>query len=230
MKIKMDKIILIDDISVIIKNNNFIKDSVPRFFAKCLDEKYKLWIKIDNIDINGIIDYECIPFWLKQNMVSITDSILENLKNFKFSEDSFIISNNSSSNLDKSFLKKYKLKIYKISDIFDYNIYQPLDISDIVLCFGFDSKEFKEFCSQSNLMEYGKSTSKKYNGVAFLIKSNNLELEFQEIKNNFNDLVKKGKYQIKHKEFVIGATKNGKGLEELNLNIIGGKKLSLVLV
>jgi hypothetical protein len=224
----MEKVIILDGISSIIKNQNFIKDSIPRVLAKYVDDKYKLWLRPNPMESNGILDYICVPFWLKQSIITVNDNILENLKDIKFSSDSFVISNDT--NKDAIF-KKFKLRVYSSYDIFSYR-YNPLNIADIILCFGFEDLEFKKLCNEANLLEFGSKTlkTKKYNGVAFSIKSDNLELEYKDIIENFQSLIKSGKYTIKHKEYVIGLTSGGLGIEGLNLNIINGKSLPLILI
>jgi hypothetical protein len=225
----MDKVIFIDDISVIIKDKNFIRDNIPRFLAKCIEEKYKLWLRIDKIDNSGILDYDFIPSWLKQSIIFINDEILENLGNYKFSKDSFIISNSLKPLINA---KKLKLNVYSGKDIFDCKNCPQINFSDLILCFGFEEDEYISFCYESNLLNLENYIKNKkiYNGVAFKIKSNNLEIEYKDVINKFNDLINKKSYSVKHKNLIIGATKNGKGLEGLNLNIINNKKIPLILI
>ena len=230
----MEKVIIIDDISVIIRDKNFIRDNIPRFLSKCIDDGFKIWLRVDKIDTNDILNYNCIPVWLKQNTIFVDDDILQNLKNFKFSKDSFIISNSDKPLVDQ-FNHIIDLDVYNGFDLFDYKNYYRLNFSDLVLCFGFNDKEFKDFCRESNLIKFDKVEKLKdidngYDGIAYMIKTDNLEIEYNNIKERFTNLVKTNKYKIKHKGFTIGAINNGRGIDSLNLNIINGKKLPLVLV
>lgn len=223
------KVIIIDNISTILTNGSFLKDEIPRVLSNYIKEGFHLWLNEDNIGID-LMDYPCIPFWLKQSLVFINKEIVED-NPISFDKSSFIITND----YNRAISLNLKIKIYTNQEIFNINKYDKLDIADIILCFGFNIIEFNRFCKEANLLgfyddEFYNKNVKTHDGLAFLITEMNVKKEFDYIQHKIKDLLSKNKYTIKHDEYIIGVTYKGQGVNGLDLNIINGEKLPLLLV
>jgi hypothetical protein len=223
------KVIIIDTISTILTNGSFLKDEIPRALSNYIRDGFHLWLNEDNIGID-LMDYPCIPFWLKQSLVFINKEILDD-NQVLFDKSSFIITNN----YNRAASLKLNLKIYTNKEIFNIDKYQKLDIADAVLCFGFNITEFNRFCKEANLLgfyddEYYNKNVKNHDGLAFLITEMDVKKEFEYIQHTIKDLITKNKYTIKHDEYIIGVSYKGQGVDGINLNIINGEKLPLLLV
>jgi len=227
------KILLIDSISTIIRGNYFIKDEVPRILASYIEDGFKIWL-LENYNDFENLEIPCIPFWLKENVVIIDKEILKGIKNYKYSKDSFILTNDINHSKDL----KMNFKIVTSFELFKTDKYEQMNIADVIICFGFNIMEFMKFCKDSNLLGISDFESKingnvkNPDGVAFLVNNdgNDFENKFNKIIDEFNDLVKSKKYKIKHNEYIIGITYKGEGIENVNLNILDGNKLPLLLV
>jgi hypothetical protein len=223
------KVLIIDGVSTILTKGSFLKDEIPRFLSKHLNEGYSLWLNDDNIGAD-LIDYPCVPFWLKQNLVFINKTIIED-NPVNFDKSSFIITND----YNRADSLKLNIKIYTNSELFGINKYRELNIADVILCFGFNVVEFNTFCKEANLLgyydeKYFNKSGKNHDGLAFLMEDENVEKEYIKCIDVAAYNVKKNIYTIKHDEYIIGVSYKGQGVEKLNLNILNGQKLPLLLV
>lgn len=225
----IQRILVIDGPNTILTENYFVSEEVPRFLAKCIDDGYKIWLNNDKLN-DDILNYSCIPFWLKQDIVTVTPEIIKH-SGVKFTDDSMIITND----INKSKSLKLNLHIFSIDEFFHIRKYKPLKLADIYLCFGFNIAEFVKYCNEANCMGVDEGevvvNIKKAEGVAFLIKDRDFEVQYNEAMKYFDKLTEDKKYKIKYKEFVLGVTCKGKGIENVNLAIFEkNEKLPLVFV
>jgi hypothetical protein len=223
------KVLIIDGVSTILTKGSFLKDEIPRFLSNYLNDGYSLWLNDDNIGAD-LIDYTCVPFWLKQNLVFINKAIIED-NPVKFDKSSFIITNDY--NRAKSL--KLNINIYTNNELFNISKYKELNIADVILCFGFNVVEFNTFCKEANLLgyhdeNYFNKSGKKHDGLAFLMEGENVETEYYNCLDITKYILREKLYTIKHDEYIIGVTYKGQGVENLNLNILNGQKLPLLLV
>lgn len=194
-----------------------------------MDQGYSIWYITETYqDQQKWNDIE-IPNWLRDNVLLFDLGVLNSLNDLKFTKDSFILS------YDQKNTKKilYDLKVVTPQSLFSIR-YEPLKVADVVLCFGFDSTEFNNFCQQCNLI--GKKNGRvinnpsKYDGIAFLITSDDLQTEYEEIIKDLNYLIYSKLFKFQHSQKVLGVTNKGFGLDNMNLNILNGKPLPLLFL
>lgn len=212
------KAILIDGLETIVKENHFIRDDIPRFLAQCIDLGYTLWITEKDLS------YDFVPMWLQKNVTPID---LDNIQNIKFNEDSFILTKNSKS------AKKLnqKITVLTLKDISLPIKYFPINIADLILCFGFTADNFIEFCDTSNFIGIIEDEivikNKKPQGVAYMIDSTiNFKEQLFRANNFMKMLIKDKDYHLLHKNRILGVTDKGKGLE----NITFDNEIQLLMV
>lgn len=229
------KILIVDGVSTLFSNRYFIKDDIPRYLASYMDMGYNIWLVTLTTDETDLWDELVMPTWLRQEILIINDTMFDYIKTIKHHKDTFMVSKN----LNSARKYKFNVPIFTPEKIFDIGKYTPLNVADVVLCFGFNLSEFLSFCSEAQLIgvnnddEYVNLKDKNPDGIAFLIdneKAKNLEKEYQQILNNINALVKSKKYKMKHNNKIIGVTYKGNGIQGVNLNILDSKDLPLLFV
>lgn len=202
------KAILIDGCKTIINENHFIRDDIPRFLAKCIDLGYTLWLMEDKE-----LNYDFVPMWLQK---SITPIDLNNIENIKFDKESFILTNKTK----KTYLKN--IKVVTLKDIDLSSKYFPIKIADLILCFGFSTDNFIDFCDTSNFIGIIEDEisikNKNPQGVAYLVDSSiNFKEQFFRANNFLKMLIKDKDYKLLHKNRTLGVTDKGKGLDNTNI-------------
>jgi hypothetical protein len=221
------RLVIIDGPYTLISNEHFIKDEIPRMLAKYIDDDYKIWmINVEVNDDTFFLKNTSVPQWLKENVMMIS---IETFKGLSLSEynkkDSFILTDNHER--VQSYGKK--LTVYHLNDLFKNSKYEPLNIADLILCFGFEKSEFTNFCQQSNLLGVSENKTIKTtmslnpDGVAFHIKKNDIKI-VNEVKHSqgiLNDMIKNNQYKIRHYHNILGVTNKGKGLDHVNLEYMG---------
>jgi len=225
------KIVLIDGISSIIKEENFIKDEIPRYFSNLLEQKFIFWLYVYDSNYDNL-NYECIPFWLKSNIIKIDNEILKSVNSLNISKESFILTSDLPRSSEINQKLRHKFKTININEIFKTE--QLNNIADILLCFGFDKMDFFKFCKDYNFLgldgnEYINLNSKKISSFAYCIKSDVISQEYIRTMEKFKELTDNKKIISKNNGYVLGITNKGKGLKNIDLNIINGKTLPLIL-
>lgn len=230
---KSQKILILDGVNTLLSNGYFIKDDIPRYLAKHLDLNFNFWLLIMSPEEQEEWNKSNIPDWLKQNTFVMNTDLFNEMKKIKFDTESVFISN------DKNIAKFYniKIKIKTPKEFFNFESYKPLNIADVVLCFGFEIQEFIDFCSESNLIGVSNETyynfkTSKADGIAIIVdeKISQSEDLYEYILNILNKLIEQKKYKIKHNNKIIGVTYKGLGLQNINLNILENKTLPILLV
>jgi hypothetical protein len=88
---------------------------------------------------------------------------------------------------------------------------------DLLVCFGFSSKEFKHFCKSNNLLSFenGVITDKKIkmsNAVAVSVDSDNTKETYHYAVSKFKTAIDSGMYKVKHDSTSLGVTYHGRGI------------------
>jgi hypothetical protein len=220
------KAILIDGPQVLITDNHFIRDDIPRFLASCIDMGYKIWILKQPMSDYGSLNYPCVPMWLQREIIPTDLDTIRYMEDMKFDSKSFILTN------DVKLAKSYNLKIpvMTLKDIGLPDQYYSIEIADLLICFGFSPLDFIEFCNKSKLIgiidDEISINRKNPNGIAYLIDQNiNFDEQMFRAKNLMKIMIKNKDYSPSHKQRVIGVTNKGRGLD-----IIKGNDLSIVMV
>jgi hypothetical protein len=226
------KIILIDGISAIINEENFIKDEIPRYLSSLVEKDYKIWLNVYDSNFDNL-DYDCIPVWLSRRIISINSDIYNSINSLQLSKDCFIISSDSERAKLLNLKLKSKFNILLTDEVFDN--YHNLEIADMFVCFGFNKTEFFKLCKEQNFLgldgnEHINLNSKNHKAFAYLIKTEEIEQEYTNALKKFNSMIESGKYNTKHNKYIIGLTYKGKGIKDADLNILNGKKLPILLI
>lgn len=228
------KILIIDGQYTILSNGVFVQDEIPRLLASYMDEGYSVWMVTGDINDTSILDSPNIPIWLKSEVMSFSpDALVTMRKSYKFDEKSLILSN------DYNRAKSYglKLEIYSLSELLGSLKYEPLEVADAVICYGFDILEFIKFCKESKLL--GIVDSEKVNtdrrtgthdGVAFMASGSNAAEDVSFAMECISMLIKNGEYKIRHHKNCLGVTYQGKGVEDVDMTITDDISLPLLLV
>jgi hypothetical protein len=220
------KIVLIDGVNTVISNGYFIKDDIPRILADYKSKDYDIWLLSETYESSQEWNNsKCIPSWLQNSTILIDfDFVISN--NDKFDKESIVITNRP------KMFKNYNLKISSLETSI-----KPLNVADVIFCFGFTKLEFIKFCKNAKLIGvmnekfFNKETSNP-DGVAFMIddkKSKNLEMESEFAIGCINKLIGDKIYTIQHRKKVIGITNNGLGIEGVDFNL-ESVKIPLLLV
>lgn len=221
------KAILIDGPQVIISNNHFIRDDIPRFLAKCLDMGYKIWLLKQPMSDYGTLNFPCVPMWLQREIIPTDLDTIKYMEDMKFHPESFLLTN------DIKLGKSYNLKIpvVNLKDISLSDEYHPIEIADLILCFGFSPLDFIEFCNKSKfvgIIDDEISTKRKSpKGIAYLIDSDiNFNEQMFRAKNLLNFMIKNDEYSPLHRNRIIGVTNKGRGLD-IDLGV---HKITMIMV
>lgn len=218
------KKILIDGMNTVVSNGYFIKDEIPRQLAGFYKEGFDIWFITDTYeDKKEWEESTCIPEWLK-NKVIIMDFDYVLKERYKLSNDSLIITNRN------NFWEKLGLKTVSYTE----TKILPLNIADVIFCFGFTKMEFVNFCKEAKLIgilkdKFFNLDNSKVDGVAFMITDNNLQQESEFAIACINKLIGSKKYTIKHNKKAICITNKGKGIENVDFEV-GDVILPVILI
>lgn len=212
------KTLIIDGPYTIFSNQYFLNDAIPRILASYIDQGYNIWlIQSEAPDIDAMDNLQ-IPSWLIDNMMVLNETRFNNLKTLDFDSKSFIVTS------DYERAKNYntKLSIKNAVDVFGECMYNPIDIADLIICFGFPIEEFKKFCHKSKLL--GLADDKVYevknkNGVAIFFSGEDTKENIDDTIDKFRNLVNKKQYKVKHDGNIMGATYKGHGVSQTNTYI-----------
>jgi hypothetical protein len=225
------KIILLDGISAIINEENFIKDEIPRYLSSYLEKDYKIWLNVYDSNFDNL-EYNCIPLWLSKQIITINEDIFKSINSLNISKESFILTSDLSRGKNLNIKLQKKFKIVSQDEILDF---EKIDIADILLCIGFNKTDFFKLCKEQNFLgmdgnEHINLNSKNHRGFAYFVKNDELDQEYKIAYKKFNSLVESRKITNKYNNFTIGLTHKGRGVTGLDLNILNGKKLPLLLI
>ena len=218
MKMSYKKTLIIDGPYTILSNQYFINDTIPRILASYIDQGYNIWLIQTEAPDMDALDNTQMPSWLNENMMILNEARFNNLKTLDFDSKSFIVSDNHL----RASEYKTKLKIKSFEEVFGGKVecsYNPIDIADLIICFGFPLEEFKKFCHHSHLLGMAGNKlleSTKKNGVAILVEEEDSEENIDKTIDKFKSLVAKKHYKVKHDGNVMGATYKGQGINPSN--------------
>ena len=168
MKMSTQKKLIILGAHTIFSDKYFINDEVPRILGGYIEDGFRIELFQVLPDDGQIFEEAQMPFWLREN-IFIIDTINDKEK---FDKESFAITDNPELH------KLVKINIPVYTNFFESLSFDKFNIVDLLVCFGFSSKEFKHFCKSNNLLgfENGAIIDKKIkmsNAVAVSVDSDN---------------------------------------------------------
>ena len=185
-------------------NDYFINDEAPRMLARLIEDGYK--VDILKLFPEENIDTVQIPSWLRENMLVID----ELNKKEKYHKESFAIADN------KDIVKELNLNIPVYTNLLKRLEFEKFDVVDLLICFGFEEKEFKHFCKTNNLLGVNNgifiNSSKNNKAVAVSVDTDNTKETSDYAMSKFKLAVKNGLYKIKHDHTLLGVTFKGRGI------------------
>jgi hypothetical protein len=191
----------------IFSDKYFVNDEVPRVLGTLIEDGFKIeLLKVLSDDVY-MFENTMMPFWLRENIL-IIDNINEAEKLHK---DSFVITDNAE--LAKTF--NFSVPVY--TDFFNSLTFDKFNNVDLLVCFGFSSKEFKHFCKSNNVLGFknGVILDRKiqnYNAVAVSTDEDNTEDTADYAISKFKLVVNNQMYKVKHNNTLIGLTYKGRGI------------------
>lgn len=223
------KICLMNGLNTLMNQNNyFIREEIPRFLSKKIDEDYELWFI--GSDIEKEILMKKLPKCLSNNIVYYNRNYNLDILDQNDKEESLIF---ISSNKDKEtfqeagFKNVFKMKKYLNKDIYPKH---PIGTIDYIFCFGFDEVDFINFCKTNKSRGFS-NNSIVYDleeplSLSYNVDKNQSYKENYIIFKNFVDLQNSSnKYKIKHNTHTMAITYQGN--EEAMAN---ESKLSILFV
>ncbi len=204
----MQKKTLIIGAHTLFFNGYFISDEAPRILASLIDDGFKIELLKIAPEEDEIIKNVEMPFWLREQLF-----VLDELPNDeKYHKDSFVIVGN----IDD--VKNLKIKLPIHTNYFNKTNAMNFDIADLIICFGFNDKYFKQFCKTNNLLCVAKGVfsfknGKKYNAVAVSVEGDNNDETKDYAVRKFNIAVKDNMYKIQHDETIVGVSYKGRDLK-----------------
>ncbi len=227
------KIFIVDGVNTLFSNGYFVRDDIPRHLASYMDMGYSIWILTMSPDEHDMWDELTMPDWLKQNCFVMDTDLFNELKKSTFDSQSMFVTNNP----DITQFYDLKMKIKTPNEVFKCEEYVPLNIADVILCFGFTEHEFTKFYQESHLIgvmnkNFHNLIGNKADGIAVFIDENMSDLKnsYEKILDILNGLLEEKKYKIKHNSKILGVTYKGQGIENMNMNILENKSIPLLLL
>ena len=195
------------------QNNYFLRDEIPRFLSRKIDEDYELWFIVT--DLEKDILTKKLTQCLLNNMVFYNLNYNLDILDDNDKDDSLILVSNRK---DKEIFRKAGFKkVFKSEKYFDTIAFprNPIDAVDYLFCFGFDDLEFIEFC------KYNKSRGLAYGVVVFDLEEPltlsyqiDIDLSYNDNYNNFNNFINKqvddGSYKVKNNTHAMAVMFQGK--------------------
>jgi len=199
------KKIIILGTHTLFSDNYFINDEAPRMLARLIEDGYKVEL-LKTIPEEFNLEIIQMPFWLRDNMM-----VLEELnKNEKYHKESFAIID------DIGLAKEFKLNIPIYTNFFKPLTFDKFNIVDLLICFGFEGKEFKNFCKTNNLLGVDNgvfiNSTKNSQAVAVSVDTDNTKETSDYAMSKFKLAVKNGLYKVKHDHTLMGITFKGRGI------------------
>lgn len=214
-ELEKQKILFIDGLSTIMNEKYFILDEIPRIMADYLEEGFKIKIALrEREDSSRWYDFKVVPDWMHNNIVLFSGIDYSNLMNIVDKETSIAITND----IDNPVLQTIFDNINDIKDIFHFGTFPIVNRADYLFCFGFEEKEFMDFCNQSNLIGIiGEHVARdndfqnSVNGMAFLVDKDKSWIEtFKDTKNYIKVCIKENRYIPRHKNQMLGIIYQGR--------------------
>ena len=195
------------------QNDYFIREEIPRFLSRKVDENYELWFLGNDMEKNVLI--KKLPECLSNNIVYYNSEYPLDILDDSDKDDSLILVSNKK---DRETFKLAGFKKVFISEkYFDTVAFPrtPIDAVDYLFCFGFDDVEFVEFCkfnkSRGFLNGYIVFDLEEPLTLSYQVDRNLNYSENYNIFNNFvNKQVSEGKYKIKNNTHVMAVLYQGK--------------------
>jgi hypothetical protein len=214
-EVEKQKILFIDGLSTIMNEKYFILDEIPRIIAEYLEEGFKIMIVLrEREDSSRWYDFKVVPDWMRNNITVSSEIDYTNLMNIVDKETSMVISNDISNPV----LQDVFDNINDIKDVFNFGKYPVVNRADYLFCFGFDEKEFMDFCNQSNLIGIiGEHVARdndfqnSINGMAFLVdKDKSWSENLKDMKGYIKACLKENRYIPRHSNRMLGIIFQGR--------------------
>lgn len=195
------------------QNNYFLRDEIPRFLSKKIDEDYELWFI--GTDLEKDIVSKKLPECLVNNIVFYNLNYNLDILDDNDKDDSLILVSNKK---DKEIFKKTGFKKVFYSEKYFNNVAfprNPIDAVDYLFCFGFSDLEFIDFC------KFNKSRGLAYGTIVYDLEEPltlsyqiDRDLSYGDNYNNFNNFVNKqvdeGSYKVKNNTHAMAVMFQGK--------------------
>jgi len=217
-EIEKQKILFIDGLSTIMNEKYFILDEIPRIIAEYLEEGFKIRIVLrEREESSQWYDFKVVPDWMRNNITVFSGIDYTDLRNIVDKETSMAITND----INNPALQNVFDNINDIKDVFSFGKYPVVNRADYLFCFGFEEKEFMDFCNQSNLIGIiGEHVARdndfknSVNGMAFLVDKDKYWSEnLKDNKNYVKICVKENRYIPRHNNKILGIIYQGKEYE-----------------
>jgi hypothetical protein len=186
----------------------FINDEVPRILGAYIEDGFTLELVKVVSDDADIFEEKQMPFWLRENILLI-DTVN---KNEKLHKESFVIAD------DSEIANTFNFDVPVYINFFNSLTFDKFNNVDLLVCFGFSSKEFKHFCKTNNLLGFENGVildknSKSYNAVAVSTDDDNTKDTAEYAMSKFRMSVNNKMYKVKHDNTVLGITFKGRGIK-----------------